>query len=118
MIEFPELEALKFLSGLRITDVVLQPFSIVINLEDSSFIVCEHIVEQRNARGDVDTLDIQIGYDRTSLQKIVDRRIVRFERDDFYLTLHFADGQWLRIVSKAGPLESGHISHRGVLFVF
>lgn len=58
MIELPELEAFVFLSGLRITDVVLQPFSIVINLEDSSFIVCEHIVEQGNARGDVDRLDI------------------------------------------------------------
>jgi hypothetical protein len=118
MKEFPTLEELQFLVGLRVANVIFMPFSIGIGFDDSSFLVCEDCLEHTDADGKIQVLDIHQRFEVTSLHRIVDRQIVSIRRSPFTLTLVFEDNQAVNIISVKGPYESGNLTHNGSILVF
>lgn len=118
MNEFPPYEALEFFIGLRVSNVIFQPYSVDFTFDDGTRLVCEHNVEHCDTAGRRQVLDIQKGFDTVALHNVVDRRIVRIVRDAFSLCFTFDDGQKVKISSLPGEFESGHIWHAGELQVF
>ncbi|WP_119391363.1 hypothetical protein [Taklimakanibacter lacteus] len=118
MNEFPSAIDVQFLKGLRVSCLIFQPYAVEITFDDGSSLVSEHLIEYSPVAGEVQVLDIQKGFDHVSIHRIVDRRIADIRREPFDLSLHFEDGQTLKVISKPGPLESGHLSHGGVTIVF
>lgn len=118
MKEFPDQTTLRFLIGIRVANVVFQPYSIDVRFDDGTLLVTEHLIEHVDQNGRSRKLDIQKGFEATELHKIVDRQVVSIIRAPFSLTLHFDNGHALTVISLPGPLESGHIWRGEDLFVF
>jgi hypothetical protein len=118
MKEFPDQETLGFLVGLRVANVVLQPYSIDIRFDDQTILVVEHLIEHVDENGNSQRMDIQEGFGTTALHKIVDKQVVSIVRVPFSLALHFDNEHTITVVSRPGPLESGHIWRDQDLFVF
>jgi hypothetical protein len=115
---FPDRNELQFLIGLRISNVILQPYSIDFTFEDNSFLVVEHCLVHKFSEADFDTFDIQNGYISNRLHSVVSKKIVGIKAETWALSLCLKDGQVLQIVSNPGPLESGHFSRHGKVLVF
>jgi hypothetical protein len=98
--------------------IVFQPYSVDITFDDNSVLVVEHSLEHISRGGDCLRLDIQHGFGPTNLHQLVGRKIARIDRDPFLLAIAFEDGQALKVLSKPGPLESGHLFRGGDVSVF
>ena len=118
MKEFPSEEDLAFLNGLTVSNAILQPYSIDFSFDDGTYLTVEHVLEHIHDNGRRDSFDIQEGYGPLDLHKIVNHRIVGFEREPLRLTLRFDNGHSLRITSILGFYESGHFNRRGECWIF
>jgi hypothetical protein len=118
MKEFPAYDALKFLVGRKVSNIIFQPFSIDIGFDDNSFLVVEHLLEHFDDNGSGQILYIKKGFGPVRLHKIVGREVAEVDRQPFSLAIRFANGHLLKVISIPGPLESGHISREGDVLAF
>jgi hypothetical protein len=118
MKEFPHESELQFFVGLRVGNVIFQPYSIDITFDDHTYLVTESILEHVDPNGVIEKLEPKKGFGATTLHMIVDKLVVLVIGKAWSLQLRLENGHSLTVFSVPGPVESGHISHAGDMFVF
>jgi hypothetical protein len=118
MKEFPEESELQFFVGLRVGNIIFQPYSIDVTFDDNTYLVAEGILEHVDQNGVIERLEPKKGFGATTLHRIVDKLVILIVRKPWSLEFRFENGHSLAVISIPGPIESGHISHAGDMFVF
>lgn len=110
---FPPADQLAFLQGNELSSVNIGPYQIDIMFVEGSYLMVEHGLEYVDAEGRKHTHDPQhrSGPDPITLHNLIGDRISHIESGGLRLTLTFASGRKLIVLSNEGPYESGHLVH-------
>jgi hypothetical protein len=107
---FPPAEALRFLVGLKIGQVALDPWSLQFRFDDGGGITVEGKIEHIDESGAVHTYDCQ---DRRSnplyLHQLLQQPICALDVEPLCLSLAFASSAKLRIFTELNTYECGQI---------
>ena len=107
---FPPAHELQCFVGDAISQVWLDPHSVQFRFESTRHLLAELSIEQVEPDGTLWTYDCRAEEGPPLiLHRLLHRRIVAVEREDFRLTFRIDDGSELSVLSDLGPYESGHI---------
>jgi hypothetical protein len=116
---FPE--NLTFLAGLELSQAVLNPYSVDFVFTDmATRLVVEFRFEYVDIDGTVHAYDIQDEWAPVVFHPLIraQDRITLVDVKEWRLSLTFASGRKLIVLSEEGPYESGQIHHGTALTVF
>lgn len=107
---FPPSSTVDAFRGDAVAQVWLDPYGVRFIFESEKQIYAETSVLQIEPNG-TEWLFKCVGHDGAPVvfHRLLYKRIVLVEREDFQLTLRMEDGSALVIISELGPYESGHI---------
>jgi hypothetical protein len=116
---FPSKETLSFLVGLELSNVVLQPYSLDFQFTDGTWLMAEYRVEYAN-RDEITVHNIQDDLGPITFHPLIrgQERVLAIDVSGDRLSLIFAGGRKMTVVSNFGPYESGHITRNDQLIVF
>jgi hypothetical protein len=107
---FPPVETLQPFVGDAVVQVWLDPWGVRLLFESKSNIYVQGDLEQVEADGTLWAYDCKAeGGPPVVLHRLLYKRIVGTEREDFRFTLHMEGGASLAILTDEGPYECGHI---------
>src|SRR4051812_31244500 len=107
---FPPAHELQCFVGDAISQVGLDPPSVQFRFESTRHLLAELGIEQAGPDGTLWAYDCRAAEGPPLIiHRLLYRRIVAVEREDFRLTFRTDDGSALSVLSELGPYESGHI---------
>lgn len=118
---FPPIEQLNFLIGMELSNITLQPYSVVFLFVEGALVVCEHGVEYESILGYKFNHDPQkrLGPDPIHFHSLIGKHITKLEAlTEYSLEITFEGGEHLILLSKTGSYESGQITGEGRYIVF
>ena len=108
---FPPAEDLRFLIGLEIAQICLDPWSTQLRFSEGGQITVEGKFEHLAADGSLWVHQSREILDNgpVFLRALIQQRVDKLETEPLMLTLHFSKGDIIRIHSDEGPYECGQI---------
>ena len=108
---FPAAEDLRFLIGLEIDQVCLDPWSTQLRFSEGGQITIDGKFEHVGAHGSIwiHQSREQVDVGPVFLRALIQQRVENLTTEPFVLTLHFSNRDLLRIHSDLGPYECGQI---------
>ena len=119
---FPPAAKLQFLQGNEVSNITLQPHSVDINFVEGPLLVIELGLEYVDVEGLIHAHDPQhrLGPGPITFHALIGDQVTQVETGGYRMTLTFASGRKLIVLSDDRPYEAGHIhcaayDERGVL---
>ncbi len=111
MYPFPPASELRFLVGLEIGQICLDPWSTQFRFADGGRITLEGSFDHLDAEGRLHSHQAEEGQDRGPVffRDLIQQQITRLESEPRRLTLWFGNGARLLLMSEEIPYESGQI---------
>lgn len=108
---FPARELLQCFIGDAIAQVWLDPHSVQFRFESMRHLLAAQGIEHVEADGTLWAFDCDAAEGPPLiLHRLLYRKIIAVDRQDFRLTFRFDDRSTLSVLSELGPFESGHIN--------
>jgi hypothetical protein len=117
---FPSSAQLQRFRGDAIAQIWLDPWGLRFLFESKTQVYAQERVDYTDSAGVVWRYNCDdAGGPALILQRLLYKRIIAIEREDFCLTFRIEDGSSLTLISELGPYESGAIeTSEGVLDLF
>lgn len=110
MYPFPPDEQLRIFAGDAIAQISLDPHGVQLNFDGGRHVVAYHRIEHFEPNGTIWGYDCEAAEGPPLLlHRLLCRRVITVEREEFRFTLRFEDGSALAVLSELGPFECGHI---------
>ena len=106
---FPPRAQIAFVIGAELDAISLGRYQVTLFFNNLGRITVEHVLEYMGHDA-TERHDIQKGMGAVRIHEVLAETVTRLDVEDWCLTLTFNSGRAFRILSIAGPLESGQIA--------